>query len=145
MGAETGWRFKLDEHFDVTPRVWLVRPSVSVDPFTDAVNSRVSVQDAERLITGIGLVADSSHLLGDGEISLRGALDVEHIFSGEETVTLVSGEELIAESSKTGMLARLGGSYRQDSFSIGVGARATAALDADTRSLSGYLTFEVLF
>ena len=40
---------------------------------------------------------------------------------------------------------RLGGSYRKDSFSIGAGAKATAALDGDTRTLSGCLTFEVHF
>ena len=54
LGAEAGQRFEPGGKTSLTPRAWLVCPSISVDNFTDAVDSRVSYPDAVRLYGGPG-------------------------------------------------------------------------------------------
>ena len=94
LGAEAGRRIELDGNTSLTPRAWLVRASISVDNFTDAVNSRVSFPDVDRFIGGLGAVMETTRAWGVGEISLRGSLDFGRMFSGAETLARVSGETL---------------------------------------------------
>ena len=59
LGGETGQRFELGSSTSLTPRAWVVRPSDSVDNFTDAVDSRVSFPEAIRLIGGLGAMLET--------------------------------------------------------------------------------------
>ena len=66
LDVEAGRRFALTEQVQLTPRAWVVGSRVSVDSFTDAVNARVVVTDADRVMGGLGFVADTTRPWGDG-------------------------------------------------------------------------------
>ncbi len=66
----------------MTPRVWVVGSRVTVDSFTDAVDARVSFPATDRVIGGLGFVADTTRPWGEGEFVLRGSMDVERLLSG---------------------------------------------------------------
>ena len=84
----------LGEHLHWTPRAWLDHTRISVDNFTDVVESRVSFSNVKRLTGGLGVLVESVHTRSGGELSLHGALDVEQKFGDSRTVTEVSGERL---------------------------------------------------
>ena len=145
LSAEVGYGLDLGAHLGVTPHAWVHWPNITVDEFTDAVNSRVSVDDADRLIVGIGLALEGTHRLGAGRISLRGALGLEHTFSGTETITVVSGENLVSVAAENGIRMGLDSAYRQEGFSLGAGLRSAAQFGTDTQSYFAYLKFGVHF
>ena len=138
-------RIALGEYVDVTPRVRVYWPNIVVDDFTDAVNSRVSVEPAHRLIGGIGLALEGWRPLRDGQFSLRAALDLERTYSGTRTNTVVSGEHLFSVSAWDGLRVGLDSTYRQGGFSAGAGLRSTAQFGPDTQTYSGFLKFGVHF
>ena len=145
LGAEVGYGLDLGAHLGVTPHAWVYWPNIAVDDFTDAVNSRVSVNAADRLIGGIGLALESTHHSGAGEISLRGALGLQHTFRGTETITVVSGENLVSVAAENGIRMGLDSAYRQEGLSLGAGLRSALKFGTDTQSYSGYLRFGVHF
>ena len=85
LSAEAGRRFVASEAMTLTPRVTLVHTQLSIDGFTDAVNSRVSYPASDRLTGSLGVMVETEHASADGELSLRGSLDVERIVSGAMT------------------------------------------------------------
>ena len=114
---EAGRRMPLgEEHLHWTPRAWLDHTRVSVDTFTDVVESRVSFSNVARLTGGLGVLVESLHPRSGGELSLRGALDVEQKFGDSKTVTWVSGERLRAEPEQSSMLLGLGATLHQGPF-----------------------------
>ena len=76
LDFEAGRRLALGEQWHLTPRVWVVGSRVSVDTFTDAVNARVSFADADRVLGGLGVLAETTRPWGDGEFTLRGSMDL---------------------------------------------------------------------
>ena len=145
LGAEAGQRFELGGTTSLTPRAWLVRPSVSVDNFTDAVDSRVSYPDAVRLIGGLGAVVETIRPWGAGEFLLRSSVDFERIFSGAETLALVSGETLRTEAPSNGILVGVDSVYRWDRYSIGGKVSVGTAPGSGTRDFSGHVNFGIRF
>ena len=119
LAIETGRRLRLNEKMTLTPRAWLARSGVSMDKFTDAVNSRVSFTDAEGFTGGVGVTAETARSWEGGASSLRGWLEIEQTLSSAGTLADVSGEKLESESSKPRLLLSLGGDYRMDRFSVG--------------------------
>ena len=145
LGAEAGRRIELGGNSSLTPRGWLVRSSVSVENFTDAVDSRVSFPDAHRFIGGLGAVVETVHPWGGGEFSLRGSLDVERMFSGAETLAHVSGETLRSEAPGSGILLGVDSVYRWGRYSIGGAVRGGTAFGSKTRDYSGSVKFGIRF
>ena len=105
--TEVGRRIKRSGNTSLTSRLWFVRPSISVDNLTDAVNSRVSFPDAHRFIGSGRAVAETTSHWGGGQFSLRSSLDIKRSFSGTETFAMVRGEKLSLESSKNGIVLGL--------------------------------------
>ena len=109
-----GQRVALGEWLNLTPRAWLVGARVLVDDFTDAVNARVSIPDANRLMSGVGAMVETAHAWDNGAFSLRGSVDFERIVSGADTVTEASGERLSLEAARNGILLGLHGLLRMN-------------------------------
>ena len=145
LDFEAGRRFALTGEVQLTPRVWVVGSRVSVDSFTDAVDARVSFTDADRVIGGLGFVADTTRPWGDGEFVLRGSVDVERLLSGVETRVQVSGERLSAEATEHGLRFGLNGVYRQGRFSIGAEVAARQELGSDDSEYAGFLNLGLQF
>lgn len=121
-----------------------MRTEVDVDNFTDAVDSRVSVGDAARFTGSLGVTAETARTWHEGELSLRGSLDVEQALGGAKTSVDVSGERLSSESAKTRLLLGLGGSYHRGRFSIEAEVTAGGLGSGDAQH-SGRVTFGLRF
>ena len=118
---------------------------MTVDSFTDAVDARVSFADANRIIGGLGFVADTTRPWGEGEFVLRGSVDVERLLSGVETRVQVSGERLSAEATEHSLRFGLNGIYRQGRFSIGAEVAARQELGSDDSEYAGFLNVGLRF
>ena len=75
LDLEAGRRFALSEATKVTSRAWLSRSDASVNRFRDAVGTRVSVGDANRLLGGLGGIVwwpsgrdDGGHAMARGSL-----------------------------------------------------------------------------
>ena len=145
LDVEAGRRFALTEQVQLTPRVWVVGSRVSVDSFTDAVDARVSFADANRIIGGLGFVADTTRPWGEGAFVLRGSVDVERLLSGVETRVQVSGEQLSAVATEHSLRFGLNGTYRQGRFSIGAEVAARQELGSDDSEYAGFLNLGIRF
>ena len=120
LGIEAGRRIAFGETATLTPRVWVMRRSLSGSAFTDAVGSRVSLDEATRNTGGLGLSAETARTLEGGTLALSASADIERALGGTETATGVSGERLESEGSNTRILLGLGGTWRNGRFSLGV-------------------------
>ena len=138
LAIEAGRRFQLNEKMNLTPRAWLARSGVSMDKFTDAVNSRVSFTDAVSFTGGVGVVTETARSWESRTSSLRGWLDIELTPSGAETFADVSGEKLESKSSKNRYLLSLGGDYRMGNFSTG-GEVSVGSLGSDDSQFASQL------
>ena len=145
LDVEAGWRFALTEQVQLTPRVWVVGSRVSVDSFTDAVDARVSFTDADRVIGGLGLMADTPRPWGEGEFTLRGSVDYERIVKGAQTRVEVSGERLSAEATENSLLVGLHGVYRQGRFSIEAEIAARQELGSDDSEYASFVNLGLRF
>ena len=145
LDVEAGRRFALTGEVQLTPRVWVVGSRVTVNSFTDAVDARVSFADANRIIGGLGFVADTTRPWGEGEFVLRGSVDVERLLSGVETRVQVSGEQLSAEATEHSLRFGLNGIYRQGRFSIGAEVAARQELGSDDSEYAGFLNVGLRF
>ena len=145
LDVEAGRRFALTGQVQLTPRVWMVGSRVSVDSFTDAVDARVSFADANRIIGGLGFVADTTRPWGEGAFVLRGSVDVERLLSGVETRVQVSGERLSAEATEHSLRFGLNGTYRQGRFSIGAEVAARQEVGSDDSEYAGFLNLGIRF
>ena len=112
LGVEAGRRLALERlpaGVVLTPRAGLVHSRVSVDAFSDAMDSRVTVDGARSLKGRVGV---------DAEVTLGGApgsrvfasVEVEHEFSTDRKVR-VSGRELRSEADATWLRLGLDGAH----------------------------------
>ena len=145
VDVELGRNVALGESVNLTPRAWAVGSRVSVDDFTDAVNSRVSFPDADRLMGGVGTVVEAARAWDGGSFSLRGSVDFERMFSGAETLALVSGESLRLEAATDSILVGLNAEYRRSHFSLGAKAWLREVLDSNAREYAATLNVGIRF
>ena len=146
LDLEAGRRFAMGEQWHLTPRVWVVGSRVSVDDFTDAVDSRVSLSGADRILGGLGVLAETVRPWGDdGEFALRGSVDYERMFRGATTTTQVSGEQLSAVATDNSLLVGLNGVYRQGRFSIGAEVAARQELGSTDSEYTSFLNLGMRF
>ena len=143
-GLETGWRFVLGEKMTLTPRAWVTRSEVSMNRFTDAVDSRISLTNAKQLMSGVGVVAEAGRVWDGGEFTLRGSLDAERTLDGVETAVEVSGEILRSKSGNARILLGLGGVWRWGRISLGCEVSA-GGLGSDDWEYAGLLNLGIRF
>ncbi len=144
LSLETGRRIALAESMTLTPRVWASRSGISLDRFTDAVNSRVRLTEAKRLKGGVGLVAETGRVWDGGAFSLRGSVDVEQTLRGGATAVEVSGERLGSGTRTTRVLLGLGGVWRWGRFSLS-GEATAGGLGTKDREYAGLLNVGIRF
>ena len=146
LSLETGRRIALGERMSLTPRVWVSRSGISMDKFTDAVNSRVKLTDAKQLKGGGGLAAETARVWDGGarRLSLRGSVDVEQTLRGGATAVEVSGERLRSGTKTTRVLLGLGGVYRWGRFSLS-GEATAGGLGSDDQEYAGLLNLGIRF
>ena len=145
LDLEAGRRFVVGAQWHLTPRVWVVGSRVSVDTFTDAVDARVSLSGADRVLGGLGVLAETARPWGEGEFSLRGSLDFERMLSGATTTTQVSGEQLSADATDTSLLVGLQGVYRQGRFTVGAEIAARQELGSTDSEYTSFLNLGISF
>ncbi len=132
LATEAGRRFAVGETVTLTPRAWAARRWLSGGAFTDAVGSRVSLDETTRYTGGIGLSAETARTLEDGTLALRASADVERALGGADTAARVSGARLKSEASATRVLLGLGGTWRKGRFSLGARLAAGGPGSGDT-------------
>ena len=142
---EAGRRMVLGEHLHWTPRAWLGHTRISVDNFTDVVESRVSFSNVERLTGGLGVLVEAVHTRSGGELLLHGALDVEQKFGSSRTLTWVSGERLRAEPEESSMLLGLGATLHQGPFTYSAELSAREELHSGGQEYSGFINVGMHF
>ena len=144
LDFEAGRRIVVSEKIKPVLRAWVTRSAFDMDAFTDSVDTRVSLDDMSRLTGGLGVTVETARTAENGKLSLRGSLGVERVFSGARTSVDVSGERLSSRSAETLLLLGLGGTYRQDRFSLMTDISATGLGSGDTQ-YSGQITFGINF
>ena len=130
---DVGRHMALNENVRLTPRAWIWRSDVDADSFTDPTASRISVGEAARVTGGAGVVAgtaDAREWQG-ASLSLRGSLDLVQTLSGRRTTVGVSGETLQSVLPRTRLLLGLGGTFRNDRFSVEASVRAGGLVSGD--------------
>ena len=145
LDLEAGRRYAVGAQWHLTPRVWVVGSRVSVDDFTDAVDARVSLSGADRVLGGLGVLAETARPWGEGEFSLRGSLDFERMFSGAATTTQVSGEQLSADATDNSLLVGLQGVYRLGRFTVGAEVAARQELGSTDSEYTSFLNVGLYF
>ena len=138
LDLEVGRRMAVRGTVIFTPRLWARHSRVKVDDFTDAVGSSVSVDDESRFFGGLGVIAETQCAVENGELFLRGSVDLERTFSGSTAHTDVSGTRLSSEATKSRALLSLDGAYRRGSFSAKAGVSAVGP-GSDDESYSGHI------
>ena len=146
LDLEAGRQLAMDEGTTLTARTWLSGADVSVDDFTDAVRSRFSLKEADRLIAGVGGVVETDMVLNGGEqaLSLRGSIGLEQTLAGRETVVLVSGEELKSKAPGTRVLVGVGGTWRSGRYTLDGTIRAGGVGSGDT-AYTGTVSLRMAF
>ena len=139
LHVETGRRMTLSENLHWTPRAWLGHTRISVDNFTDAVDSRVSFPTTDRLTGGFGVMAETVRTEYGGELLLRGSLDFEQKLGGSKTVALVSGERLSAEPEKGSAILSLSGTWHKGPFTYSAVLSARQDLHSGGEDYSGVI------
>ena len=134
---EAGREVSLGGGLHVAPRLWFKRSALSVDDFTDAVGSRVSIPGTSRVFGGIGLAARAERRAGSGMLSLRGSADLVHVLDGRAAVADVSGARLTSQAEETELRLALSGVYRQGRFSLAAEASLNGADPGDARGAVG--------
>ena len=145
LGFETGRRFTLSERLTLTPRVWVTRSKISLD-VTDAVQSRLSTKDSDRLAAGTGLVAETERVWDDGTqaFAVRGALDLWRTLGDGTALNVSQGAPLKSVSDKTRVLISLGGVYRWGRFSVSSDV-ALGGLGSRDQEYAGLLNLGIQF
>ena len=138
LDLEAGRRMAMHGKMAFTPRLWARHSRVDVDAFTDAVGVRVSMDDETRFSGGIGVIAEGQCVVENGELFLRGSVDLEQTFSGSTTRVDVSGTRLSSETTQTRLLLGLGGAYQRGAFSVKAGVFAEGP-DSDDESYAGHV------
>ena len=145
LHVEAGRRMLLSEHTHWTPRAWLGHTRISVDNFTDTVDSRVSFSNEDRFTGGLGVMVETVRTGQGGELSLRGSLDFEQKLGGSKTVTRVSGERLSAEPGQSSILLGLGGAWHTGPFKYSAQLSAREELNSGGEEYSGFINVGMHF
>ena len=106
-----------------------------MEDLNDATGARLSLADAERTAAGVGVAGRTVRTLGEGRLSLGGAVGVERRLSGG-TAVLVSGERLETRGPDTRLLLDLGMEYRADNVVFAAGLSVDGP-GSGSRSVSG--------
>ena len=134
---EAGREVALEDGLEVAPRLWLKRSALSMEDFVDAVGSRVSVADLERLTGGIGMAARTERRMGAGMLFLEGSVDLAHVLDGATTVADVSGARLTSRAPATELRAALSGVWRHDGVSLAAEASMNGSHTGDAGGALG--------
>ena len=142
LGMEVGRRVE-GGRVVLTPRARLAHSRVSVNDFTDAVGTRVSLEDGRSLKGRAGVVVETAP---DGARGNRvfGSVDVEHEFSDERKV-VVSGTELKSKAEATWLRLGLNGSHTWDDGRYTVQGGMSYATSGGSRELGGGVSLNVRF
>ncbi len=143
MHVEAGRRMALGESAHWTPHLRLDHTRIQVDRFTDAVGARVSFPDQDRSGANLGVTVDTVRGAWNGELSLRGSLNLKRRFDGVDTSSRVSGEVLRARIEENSVLAGLGAVWRQGPWALN--AELSAERGAGSHAYSGALTVGLRF
>ena len=130
---EAGRQVALDDGLEVVPRLWLKRSALDVDDFADAVGSRISVRDLERITGGVGMTTRAEA----GRLSLEGSVDLVHALDGSATFTDVSGARLISQVRATELRLALSGVWRHDGVSLAAEASMNGSVPGDAGGAFG--------
>ena len=146
LGIELGRTVPVRERTAVTPRAWLTNAEVSADSFADAVDSAVSVPDAQRTVAGIGVEVRSTRESNGGRaLTFGGFADIEATSGDTETVVLVSGEALTFETPTGGLSAGVSLSYRHRRFLLDAALFTRTASDTGSAEHGARLSVGGLF
>ena len=141
---EAGKPIGVNGKMKLTPHGWITHSAFDMDAFTDSVDARVSMGGRSRFTGGLGMTAETVRAVENGNLSLRGSLGVERVFSGARTSVEVSGERLSSRSAMIRPVLGLGGRYRWDRFSLETWFSATGPGSDDTQ-YAGRVTFGIGF
>ena len=125
----------------LTPRVQMVRSTVSAKGFTDAVGARVSPTGGRSLTGAAGVAAELDAAPGT---RVFGALDAEREFSAERKVR-VSGEELRSSADAMWFRVRLGGAHAWNDGRYAFRGGASYATAGDSHEFGGGIGLRVRF
>ena len=145
LGVEAGRRFETGG-MALTPRVGLTHSKVSMEDFTDAVGSRVSVEDGRSLRGRAGMAVEMTHA-GRGASGRRmfGSLDVEHEFS-PDTKAVVSGTDLKAGAKATWLRLSVNGAHAWgEDGRYAVEGRVSYATNGGSHDLGGGVSLSLRF
>ena len=145
LELEGGRRFALGGAAGLTARAWLNGAGVSMDGFADALGSRVSLDETERLTAGIGGAAETE-LAPDGgtdEFTLSAGLGLEGTLH-EESRVAVSGETLKASDTAPRLQLDFGATWRSGALALRAAAHASGLLSRD-RAYGGRLQLRAAF
>ena len=147
LGVEAGRRFALDgapAGMVLTPRAGLVHSRVSVGDFTDAVGTRVSLEDGRSLKGRAGMVVEVKPQWWARGSRVFGSVDVERELSKDRKVR-VSGTELRSEADATWLRFGLNGSHALDDGRWTVAGRVGWATSGGSDELGGGLHLKMRF
>ncbi|MDE0057912.1 MAG: autotransporter domain-containing protein [Defluviicoccus sp.] len=145
LDLEGGRRFALGGAAGLTARAWLNGAGVSMGGFADALGSRVSLDEAERLTAGVGAAAETELAPNGGtdEFTLSGGLGLERSLHGKSRVA-VSGQTLSAGDTAPRLLLDLGATWKSGAFALRAAAHARGLLSRD-KAYGGRLELRAAF
>ncbi len=123
-----------------TPSARLTRASVSLDKFTDAVGSAVSLEDGDRFTGGVGMRVEKE----TGAGRLFGAVGFEHDFSAKTSVE-VSDVRLESEGEPSRLRLRAGGVRAWGDGEYAIRGAVDYATSGDGHEVGGSLSLQVRF
>ena len=140
VGAELGRRLA-SGGLTIAPRVRLVHASVSMDDFTDAAGSEVSVKDAASFTGAAGVSVEKRTRAGRAFVSA----DFEREFI-EETRVKIDRDALKAKASESRVRLRAGGlhAWGQGRYAVR-GALDFSAAGDESYEVGGSVSFRVRF
>ena len=147
LGVEAGRRFALDgarAGMVLTPRAGLVHSRVFVGGFTDAVGTRVSVEDGRSLKGRAGMVVEVKSKWWARGSRVFGSVDVERELSKDRKVR-VSGTELRSEADATWLRFGLNGFHALEDGRWTVAGRVGWATSGGSDELGGGLHLKMRF
>ena len=145
LGVEAGRRIASGwAGMVLTPRAGLVHSRVFVGGFTDAVGTRVSVEDGRSLKGRAGMVVEVKSKWWARGSRVFGSVDVERELSKDRKVR-VSGTELRSEADATWVRFGLNGSHALDGGRWTVAGRVGWATSGGSDELGGGLHLKMRF
>ena len=142
LGLEAGRPMAMGENLSLTPSLGLAWSRASLDDFTDARGTRVSMEDADSLMGRLGLAVAAET---GGGLRLLGSAAVMREFS-EDTEMRVPGTQLKASAETTGFRVGIGGvhSWGEGRYALQGSASYTSA-GGDNSTVGGGLSLSVSF